>query len=151
MNTLQASISFRINRVGLGYFQDKGFLQFYSMVEGSSRREFSSFRFIEDFGIFGILWGKFLFHFLGGLGQGHRGYELSDVGVVLSQHSVKSCHIPLLGINSSSKLRVIFLHGMKVSQEVSLFEYLWVIMPWDRGSSNLDCPSHPVDDQVCFG
>ena len=115
------------------------------MVKGSSRREFSSFRFVEDFGIFGILRGKFLFHSFGGLGQGHRECELLDVRVVSSQHSAKSCCIPLLGIHSSSKLGVVLLHGMEVSQEVSLFEYLWVIVPRDRGSSHPDCSSRPVD------
>ena len=111
------------------------------MVEGSSRREFSSFRFIEDFGIFSILRGKFLFHSFGGLGQGHRECELLDVRVVLSHHSVKGCCIPLLCINSCGKLGVVFLHGMEVSQEVSLFEYLWVVVPRERGSSHPDCPS----------
>ena len=115
------------------------------MVKGLSKREFSSFWFIKDFGIFGILWGKFLFHSFGSLGQGHRECELSDVRMVLSQHLVKSCCIPLLGIDSGSKLGVVLLHGMEISQEVSLFEYFRVIMPWDRGSSHPDCSSCPVN------
>ena len=65
----------QVHRIGLGYLRDKSFLQFYPVVEGSSVGEFSSFWFIENFGILGILWGKLLFYFLGGLGQGRRECE----------------------------------------------------------------------------
>ena len=58
----------RIHRIGFGYFRDEGFLQFYSMVEGSTRGEFPSLGLIEDFGIFSVLWGKFLLYSFSGLG-----------------------------------------------------------------------------------
>ena len=119
------------------------------MIKGSSRGKLPSFRFIEDFGIFGILWGKFLFHSFSGLGQGRRESELSDMGVVLSKHSVEGCHISLLCIDSGSEFRVVPFHGMEILQEISLFKYLGVIMSWDRSSSHLDCSSGPVDQGVC--
>ena len=53
------------------------------MVKRSLRREFPPFRFVKDFGIFGILWGKFLFHSFSSLGQCRRECEFSDVGVIL--------------------------------------------------------------------
>ena len=56
-----------VHRIGLGYLQNKSFLQLYPMVEWLSRRKLSFSRFLEDFGIFGILRGKFLFHLFGGL------------------------------------------------------------------------------------
>ena len=52
------------------------------MIEGSSRREFSFSRFVEDLGILGILQREFLLHFLSGLCQGRRESEFSDVRVV---------------------------------------------------------------------
>ena len=121
------------------------------MVEGSSRGKFPSLWFVKDFGIFGILWGKFLFYFLGGLGQCCRESELSDVGVVFAKHSAKSCGVSLLSIDSGSELRVVLLHGMEISQEIPLFKYLRVIMPWDWGSSHPDCPGCPIDQGVCLG
>ena len=84
------------------------------MVERSPRRELSSVWFVEDFGIFSILWRKFLFHPFGGLGQSHRKCELSDMRIVLPKHSVKGCCVPLLGIDSGSKLGVVLFHGMEI-------------------------------------
>ena len=86
------------------------------MVKGSPRREFSSSRFVEDFGILGILWGKFLFHSFGSLGQGSRERELSDVGVVFLLQFffliVPSC--------SSSILDVYLLGEVDVSTPIPL-------------------------------
>ena len=142
---------FRIHGIGFGYLRDEGFLQFYSMVKGSSRGEFPSLWLVKDFGILGILWGKFLLHSFGSLGQGHRESELSDVGVVFPKHSAKSCCISLLSIDSGSELGVVLFHGMEISQEISLFKYPRVIMPRDWGSSNPDCPGCPIDQRVCPG
>ena len=136
---------FRIHGIGLGYFQDESFLQFYSMIKGSSRGEFPSLWFVEDFGILGILWGKFLFHSFSGLGQGCRESELSDMGVVFPKHSAKSCCIPLLSIDPGHKLRIVPFHGMEVSQEISLFQYPRFIMPQGWGSSHPDCPGCPIN------
>ena len=121
------------------------------MVKGSSRGEFSSFWLVKDLGILGILWGKFLFHSFGGLGQGCRESELSDVGVVLPKDSAKGCCVSLLSIDSGSKLGVVLFHGMEILQEISLFKYSGVIVPWDWGSSHPDCPSCPIDQRVCSG
>ena len=118
------------------------------MVKGSSRREFPSSRLIKDFRIFGILWGKFLFYSFSGLGQGRRESELLDVGVVFPKHSMKSCGILLLSMDSGSELRVVLLHGMEISQEIPLFKYPRVVMPWDRGSSHPDCPGCPINQRV---
>ena len=115
------------------------------MIEGSPRREFSSFRLVENFGIFGILWGKFLFHFLGSLGQGSRECELLDMGVVFPEYSVEGCCISLLSIDSGSELGVVFFHGMEISQEISLFKYSGVVMSWDRSSSYPDHPGCPIN------
>ena len=141
----------QVHRIGFSYLWDKGFLQFYPMVKRSPRRELPSLWFVEDFGVFSILGRKFLFHSFSSLGQSHRECELSDVRMVLPKHSAKGCCIPLLGVDSGSKLVVVFFHGMEVSQEVPLFEYLRVIMPWDRGSSHPDCSSCPVDEGIRFG
>ena len=78
------------------------------MVKRSPRRELPSLWFIEDFGVFSILGRKFLFHSFSGLGQSHRESELSDVRMVLPKYSVKGCCIPLLGVDSGSKLIVVF-------------------------------------------
>ena len=121
------------------------------MIKGSSRREFPSLQFIKDFRIFGILWGKFLFHSFSGLGQGRRESELLDVGVIFPKHSAKSCGIFLLSIDSGSEFGVVLLHGMEISQEIPLLKYPGVIMPWDRGSSHSDCSGCPVDQGVCLG
>ena len=121
------------------------------MVEGSSRREFPSFRLIKDFCILSVLWGKFLFHSFGSLGQGCGESELSNVGVIFPEHSEESRCISLLSIDSGSELGVVPLHGMEILQEVSLFKYLGVVMPWDWGSSHPDCSGCPVDQGVCFG
>ena len=98
---------FRVHGIGFGYFRDEGFLQLYSMVKGPSRGKFPSLWLIKDFGVFGILWGKFLFHSFGGLGQGGRESELLNMGVIFPEHSEKSCHISLLSIDSGSKLGVL--------------------------------------------
>ena len=121
------------------------------MIEGSSRGKFPSPRLVKDFGIFGILWGKFQFHSFGGLGQGRRESKLSDVGVVFPQHLVKSRCISLLSIGSGSELGVVLFQGMEISQEISLFKYPRVIMPRDWGSSHPDCPGCPIDQRVCPG
>ena len=74
---------FRIHGVGFGYLRDEGFLQLYPVVKGPLRGKLPSLWFIKDFGILGILWGKFLFYSFSGLGQGSRESELSNVGVIL--------------------------------------------------------------------
>ena len=114
-------------------------------------QQFPSLRFVKDFHILGILWGKFLFHSFGGLGQGRRKSELSDVGVVFSKHSAKSCGILLLSIGFGGKLGVVLLHGMEISHKIPLLKYPRVIMPWDRGSSQSDCPGCPINQGVCLG
>ena len=73
------------------------------------------------------------------------------MGVVFPKHSAKSCSIFLLSIDSGSELGVVLLHGMEVSQEISLLKYPRVIMPWDRGSSHSDCPGCPIDQGVSLG
>ena len=85
------------------------------MVERSPRGELSPPRFVKNFGIFGILWGKFLLHPFSSLGQRSRECELLDVRMVLPKHSAKGCCIPLLGVDSGSKFGVVFFHGMEVS------------------------------------
>ena len=142
---------FRVHGIGFGYLRDEGFLQFYSMVKGSSRGKFPPLWLVKDFGILGILWGKFLFHSFGGLSQGRRESDLSDMGVTFPKHSAKSCCISLLSINSSSELRVVLFHGMEISQEISLFKYPRVVMPRDRGSPHFDCPGCPINQRVCPG
>ena len=121
------------------------------MVKGSSRREFPSPWLVKDFRIFSILWGKFLFHSFGGLGQGRGESELSNVGVVFPEHSKESRCVSLLSIDSGSELGVVLLHGMEISQEISLFKYPRVVMPWDWGSSHPDCSGCPINQGVCFG
>ena len=121
------------------------------MVKGSLRGKLSSLWLVKDFGILGILWGKFLFHSFGSLGQGRRESELLDVRMVFPKHSAKSCGISLLSIDSGSELGVVLLHGMEISQEIPLFKYPRVIMPWDGSSSYFDCSGCPVDQGVCFG
>ena len=84
------------------------------MIEGSSRGEFSFFGFIKNLGILGILWREFLLNLPGGLGKGGRQGESPNMRVVLPQYSAKSGCVPLLGVNSGSKLGVVFLHGMEI-------------------------------------
>ena len=84
------------------------------MIEGLPRREFSFPRFIEDFGILGVLWRKFLLYLLSGLCQGSRVSELSDVRVVFSLYSVKSGHVPLLSINPGSKFGVVLFYHSEI-------------------------------------
>ena len=84
------------------------------MIEGSSRGKFPFLGFVKNLGIFGVLWGKFLFNFLGGLGQGSRESELSNVRMVPSQYSAKSSFVSLLGIYSGSEFGVVFFHGMEI-------------------------------------
>ena len=121
------------------------------MVKVSSRGEFPSLWLIKDFGILGILWGKFLFHSLGGLGQSCRESELSNVWMVLPQHSAESDLVPLLSIDSSGKLGIVFFHSVEISQEISLFEYFWVIMSRNWGSPHPDRSSSPIDEGVRSG
>ena len=111
------------------------------MVKGPSWGKLPSLWLVKDFGILGILWGKFLFHSFSGLGQGSRESELSNVGVIFSEHSEKSCCVSLLSIDSGSELGVVLLHGMEISQEIPLFKYPGVIMPWDWGSLILTVPA----------
>ena len=85
------------------------------MIEGSSRGEFPFFGFIKNFGVLGVLWREFLLNLPGGLGKGGRQGEFSNMRVVLPQYSAKSSCVPLLGINSGSKLGVVFFHGVEIS------------------------------------
>ena len=121
------------------------------MIEGPSRGEFSVFGFIKNFGILGVLWREFLLDLPGGLGEGGRQGEFSNMRVVLPQYSAKGSSVSLLGIDSGSKLRVVFLHGMEVSQEISLFKYLRVIMSRDWGSPYPDRSGSPVNEGVQIG
>ena len=85
------------------------------MVKWPLRKRFPVLGLIEDLGIFGILWGEFLFHFLCRLSQGCRERELSDMGMVLPKYSLKSGHISLLGIDLSSILQFISFNSPKIS------------------------------------
>ena len=58
---------FWVHGICFGYLWGEGLFQVYSVVEWSLRREFSFSRFVEDFGIFGVLWREFLLYFLSGL------------------------------------------------------------------------------------
>ena len=91
------------------------------MVERSPGRKFPSLGLVKDLGILGILWGKFLFHFFGGLGQGRGESELSNVGVILPEHLEESRCVSLLSIDSGSEFGVVLLHGMEILQEIPLF------------------------------
>ena len=84
------------------------------MIKGSSRGEFSFFGFIKNFGILGVLWREFLLNLPSGLGEGGRQGEFPNMRVVLPQYSAKGSHVSLLGVNSDSKLGVVFLHGMEI-------------------------------------
>ena len=53
------------------------------MVERLSRGKFPSLWFVKDFGVFGILWRKFLLDPSGSLGQSSGECELSDVRMIL--------------------------------------------------------------------
>ena len=75
---------FEIHWIGLGYLRNKGFFEIYGMVKRLLRRELSVFWFVKDLGVLGVLWRKFLFHFLCSLGEGSGKSELSEVGVVFS-------------------------------------------------------------------
>ena len=85
------------------------------MVKQSSRREFSISRFIEDCGIFGILWRELLFHFLSCLCQDHRKSEFSDMGMVFPKYSSESGCVSLLGIDPSGIFRFILFDHSKIS------------------------------------
>ena len=85
------------------------------MIERSLRGEFPSLRLVKNLGILGILWGEFLLYFSSGLGQSSRKSELSNMRVVLPQYPTKSCFVPLLSIDSGSKLGIVFFHGMEIS------------------------------------
>ena len=82
------------------------------MVKGPSRGKLPSLRFVKDFGVLGILWGKFLFYSFCGLGQGSRERELLNVRVILSEHSEKSSGVSLLSVNSGSEFGVVSFYGM---------------------------------------
>ena len=84
------------------------------MVEWPSRRGFPVPRFIEDFGVFGILWREFLFHLLSYFCQGGREGESLDMGMVLSKYSSEGCSVPLLGINLSGIFRFISFNCSKI-------------------------------------
>ena len=95
---------FRVHRVSLGYLWNKSFFQLDSMVKQLLRRKFSISWFIEDFGIFGILWREFLFYLLSSLCQHYGKGEFSDVRVGFSHYSSECGHVSLLGINLGSIL-----------------------------------------------
>ena len=73
-----------VHWVGLGYLWNKGFFEINDMVKGSSRGKLPILWFIENLGVFGVLWGKFLFHLLRCLGEGGGKGELPDMGMVFS-------------------------------------------------------------------
>ena len=90
-----------VHWVGLGYFWDEGLSEVYGVVERSSGGEYSIFWFVEDLGIFGVLWGKFLFYFLHCLGKGGGKHKLPDMGMIFPKYSLEGSCIPLLCIDPS--------------------------------------------------
>ena len=115
INELLACLHFLgIHRIGFGYLRDEGFLEINGMVKGSSRGKSSILRLVEDLGVLGVLWGKFLFHLLHGLSQCSGEGEFSNVGVVPPQYPPKCGHIPLLGIDSGSIFGLIPFYGSQI-------------------------------------
>ena len=104
-----------VHRVDLGYFWYESFLEVNGVVEGISWGEFSVLGLVKDFGVFGVLWGKFLLHLLHCLSQCGRKHKLSDVWVFLPQYP-SECHlISLLGIDPQGELILVFFHCLDVS------------------------------------
>ena len=64
INELLACLHFlRVHWIGFSYFQNEGLLKIYGVVKSSLRRKFPVFWFVNDLGVFGILWRKFLLYF----------------------------------------------------------------------------------------
>ena len=78
----------RVHRIGFSHLQDEGFFEINGVVKGLSRGELSILGFIENLGIFSILWRKFLFYFLCCLGQGSGEGQLQMWG----WFSPSTCH-----------------------------------------------------------
>ena len=118
------------------------------MVKELSWGEFSILGLIEDFSILSILWRKLLFHLFCHLGQGCGKGKLSNVGVVLPQHPLKGCCIPLLSIDSGSIFRFVPFHNSEVLQKIALFHYSRIVMVRNCGSNHMDFSGSPVHPQV---
>ena len=118
------------------------------MVKRSLGREFLLPRFIKHLCILGMLQGKFLFYFLHCLGKGSGKCELSDMGVVFSQNSVKSGSISLLDIDPRSIVQFVTLNGSQILQEILLFNHFWFIMLRDGRPYHVHFSSPPVDSWI---